>query len=117
MRSLVSCPLVVLLAAIIHTDYHLARPHHMRLSLDWDYHWLVALPVSALAAFGAQVVEPVAEELFYNGRFGMEVTGFRWMVFAEFMAAGVVAFAATAAVLEMRARRREPPIRTAEPTV
>ncbi|HYJ80494.1 MAG TPA: hypothetical protein VEW03_12855 [Longimicrobiaceae bacterium] len=133
LRRLVSIPLVLLLVAIIHLDWHLARPHHHhRLSFDWDYHWLVAIPVFALAAayvhrrfpgrewaagaanlflaaLGAQVLEPLAEELYYLHRFVVMTDALRWAVFAEFMVAGIAAFAATMLVLKSRARRATSP--------
>ena len=38
------------LAVAIHTDWHFARPEHHRLSLGLSWHWLLAVPVFALAA-------------------------------------------------------------------
>lgn len=35
MRRLISVPLVLILAMLIHVDWHFARPHVHRLSLDW----------------------------------------------------------------------------------
>ena len=31
--------LSLLLGVVLHVDWHLARPLHHRLSLDWSYHW------------------------------------------------------------------------------
>lgn len=126
-RSLVSWPLVLLPIVVIHADWHAARPLHHRWSLDLDWHWLLAVPVFVLAAaylrrrspgrlweaaaanlllasFGAQVIELLAEELYYEGRWVLMTDPLRWTVFAQFMAAGLLAFVATAAVLEARAR-------------
>lgn len=50
LRPLGASIAVLLLAAAIHTDWHFARPAHHRLSLDLSWHWLLAIPVFALAA-------------------------------------------------------------------
>lgn len=126
MRRLVSIPLVLLLAAGIHLDWHFARPHHYRLSLAWEHHWLfgavlfaaagccVALrwPAErwragalnvALALVGAQVIEPVLfETLLYDHRLGYDVEPARWAAFAECVGAGIPAFLLVLAL----ARRR-----------
>lgn len=39
------------LAIAIHTDWHLARPTMHHLSLGWSWHWALAAPVFALAAW------------------------------------------------------------------
>ncbi|HEX8693145.1 MAG TPA: hypothetical protein VF746_12035 [Longimicrobium sp.] len=140
-RSLVSWPLVLLLVAVIHVDWHAARPLHHRLSLDLDCHWTLAIPVFALAAawlrrrspgrlweaaaanlllatLGAQVVEPLLfEELWYEHRLALMTDALRWTVFAQFMAAGLLAFVATAAVLEARARSANSSTGTPDPAV
>lgn len=123
MRSLLSLPLALVLAVVIHTDWHLARPHHMRLSLDWDFHWLLALPVFALAAgyvarrwpsrtweasavnlaatvFFAQVLEPLGEILYYRDTWRELVDPLRWTVFAQFAAAGLLAYICVMALLQ-----------------
>jgi hypothetical protein len=51
MRQLVSWPLVLLLAALVHTDWHFARPVHHRLSLGWSTHWLFAIAFFAVAGW------------------------------------------------------------------
>jgi predicted transporter len=50
LRPLGASIAVLLLATAIHTDWHFARPAHHRLSLDLSWHWLLAIPVFALAA-------------------------------------------------------------------
>src|SRR5688500_12560044 len=100
MRRLpVSCWLVLLLAVAIHVDWHAARPahgHHDRLSFGLDCHWMLAVPVFALAAawvhrrwpgrllaasaanlglaaIAAQVLEPLWEQAWYFHRFALGV--------------------------------------------
>src|SRR2546422_2185834 len=52
-RSETFCPfrLALLLGAFIHLDWHLARHEHDGRSLGWDAHWLLAIPIFALAAW------------------------------------------------------------------
>jgi hypothetical protein len=47
----VSYPVLVGLAGLIHLDWHLGRPHQMRLSLEWGHHCLAAIPGFALAGW------------------------------------------------------------------
>jgi FtsH-binding integral membrane protein len=118
LRPLGASIAVLLLATAIHADWHFARPAHHRLSLDLSWHWLLAIPVFALAAvyvakknpprplavsvlliglatlIGA-VVEP-AYEYFLGGAtwdwaFGPQRT---WAALA-FVTTGVVAYAIT----------------------
>lgn len=119
--------LVLALVVIIHADYHVARPHHMRWSLAWGEHWLLALPVFAatawlirrwwpdriwsasawtlgLAAIGAQLVEPLVESLVYLGQVGIPMEPERWRAFLELMTAGLFVYLATMAWLERRRR-------------
>jgi hypothetical protein len=128
MRPLLSLPLVLVLAVLTHVDWHIARPHHLRLSLDWDYHWLLGVLVFgwaaryvrrrwptqlweasalnlALAALGAQIVEPVAEGLYYFHRWTPPTDPLRWTAFAQFFAAGLLAYLGVMAALERRDRR------------
>lgn len=139
-RSLVSWPLVLLLVVVIHVDWHFARPLHHRWSLDLEWHWLLAIPVFALAAaylrrrspgrlweaaaanlllatVGAQVVEPILEELYYEHSLVLMTDPLRWTVFAQFVAAGLLAFVAAAAVLEARARSANSSTGTPDPVV
>lgn len=48
MRRLSNAALCLLLAAGIHVDWHLARPHHHRLSMDWSQHWIFAAALFAI---------------------------------------------------------------------
>ena len=49
-RLLQSVFVVLGLTTAMHLDWHLAR-HGDRLSLGWAYHWVLAIPVFALAAW------------------------------------------------------------------
>ena len=126
MRPLGSALAVLLLAAAIHTDWHFARPTHHQLSLGLSWHWLLAIPVFALAAYyvarqspkqpvkvsalllGAAtllgaVLEPafeyVVEDAPYDWAFGPERT---WGAVA-YVVTGIVAYAATFILLRRRA--------------
>ena len=129
MRRLSISPwLVLLLVAAIHADWHAARPalgHHHRLSFGLDWHWMLAVPVFALAAawvhrrwprqllaasaanlglaaIVAQVLEPLGEQAWYFHRFALGVEPLRWTAFLEFMAAGIATYAVTLVVLRAR---------------
>ena len=103
------------LGAVLHLDWHLARPVHHRLSLDWSAHWLVTALFFAIAGaiiarrwpgarwklglatylaavILAQVVEPVLEILFYEGRLGYAGEPARWAAFGRAMAAATPAY-------------------------
>ena len=94
----------LVLAAMVHVDWHLARPLHHRLSLGLLYHWVITATVfgvvgCVLARFWprhrwtlgatvfvaalviAQGIEPMLEALIYDGRFGYEVEPERWAAF------------------------------------
>ncbi|MFL5542376.1 MAG: hypothetical protein ACJ8J0_25540 [Longimicrobiaceae bacterium] len=129
MRRLPVSPwLVLLLAVVIHADWHAARPaiHHHRLSFGLEQHWLLAIPVFALAAawvhrrwpgrllaasianlglgaLAGQVLEPLAEQAWYFHRFALGVEPARWAAFAELMAAGIATYAVV-----LLLRRRAP---------
>lgn len=106
--------LSVLLAVALHVDWHLARPLHHRLSLEWSHHWLatagvflivgciiarnwpehrwrMAATVVAASAVLAQLVEPVLEALIYDGRLVFDVEPLRWIAFFKSISAGAVA--------------------------
>lgn len=116
MNRFASGALGLLLAAGIHVDWHLARPHHHRLSLEWREHWIFALVLFALVGMiiarlwpaerwrlGAwtlaaavaigQGLEPVLESVFYDHRIAYDVEPARWAAFAVCMAAGIPAYA------------------------
>jgi hypothetical protein len=139
MRRLpVSAWLVLLLATAIHADWHAARPlhHHARLSFGLPQHWLLAVPVFAVAAvwiqrrwparllaasvanlglavIAAQLLEPLGEQAWYFHRFALGVEPARWSAFLEFMAAGLVTYALTLAALRRGAASRAPDARAA----
>ncbi|HVG44460.1 MAG TPA: hypothetical protein VM890_06995 [Longimicrobium sp.] len=134
MRRLPVSPwLVLLLVVAIHVDWHAARPslHHDRLSFDLERHWLLAVPVFALAAAWvrrrwpgrllaasaanlglaavvAQVLEPLGEQAWYFHRFGLGIVPARWTAFLAFMAVGIATYVLTLAVLHRRAAARAP---------
>lgn len=114
MRSRISWPLVLIVAALVHVDWHFARPLHHRLSLDWSTHWMFCIAVFAvagwyiarrwpdapwkaaawnvgLALFIAQIVEPLLEVAYYDHRLAYEMDPGRWTVFWECVGAGVPA--------------------------
>ena len=107
--------LSVVLAAVLHLDWHLARPEHHRFSFEWSYHWLPtalmfgvagwmiarAWPLArwtlggtvfVAAAVMAQVIEPALEVLFYQGRLGYVVEAERWAAFGRAMMAATPAY-------------------------
>jgi hypothetical protein len=116
-RRCASVTLALFLAAGIHVDWHLARPLHHRLSLDWQHHWIfaallfagigsvvaarwpgaerwrAAVRVLAWGLMGAQVIEPVLTVGLYEHRLAYVVEPERWVVFFECLAAGVPAYA------------------------
>jgi hypothetical protein len=136
MRRLQYAGLVLALAAVIHIDWHLARPAHHRLSLAWPQHWIfaalafalagwliargwprapgrAALGIVALAVLLAQGIEPVLELAIYRHRFGYPSDPGRWRAFAICMAAGVPALLATLTLCRPRVRERHPLVPTA----
>ena len=70
MRPLGSVLAAVLLATAIHVDWHVARPAHHQLSLGLPWHWLLAVPVFAIAAWyvaGRRPLRPVAKSVLLLG--------------------------------------------------
>ena len=51
MKPLGASVATVLLGTAIHLDWHFARPTHHRLSLGLSWHWMLAIPVFAIAAY------------------------------------------------------------------
>lgn len=113
-RRGLSCLLALALAAVIHVDWHLARPEHHRLSLGWAHHWIfaaaafaaigwiiarawpgratrVATSVLVFGAIIAQIVEPVLEMVVYEGVIAYPDEPERWKAFAVCLAAGIPA--------------------------
>lgn len=123
MPRIATVVLSLLLAAVLHLDWHLARPTHHRLSLGWPYHWvataLLAGAIAWLIARGwrhhawqtgafvfvaaviiAQGVEPLLEAAFYDHRLAYEVEPERWhTLFVTLMAATPVYWATLWATL------------------
>ena len=110
-----ACVLSIVLAGVLHLDWHLARPAHHRLSLDWSGHWLATGGLFAIVAcviartwpetrwklggtvfvaavILAQVVEPLLEVLLYEGRVGYAVEPERWAAFGRALAAASLAY-------------------------
>ena len=121
----------VLLAGAAHVDWHLARSaHHGSLSGGWPAHWILALPtfalvawyvhrawpqrtrraslsVISLAAFLAQVLEPLGELALgatLSWTFGAERLG----AFVRYMSAGIVTYLVVLLALK-RARQASLP--------
>jgi hypothetical protein len=42
-RKYISVPVIVVLWVVVHLDWHLARSHHHRLSMEWHQHWILGL--------------------------------------------------------------------------
>lgn len=108
--------LSLLLATALHVDWHLARPEHHRLSLEWSHHWIATAAVFLIAGcviarlwpehrwrmsaavflsavILAQFVEPTLEVLVYEGRLGYAGEPARWVAFWKSISAGALALA------------------------
>ena len=106
----------LILAVALHADWHLARSHHHRLSLEWPYHWAATALVFALVALAiarrwpakrwpigiatvviaivvAQLIEPVLEAVVYDHQLAFDVEPERWAAFGQALTAGIPAFA------------------------
>ena len=124
-RSLLSLPLTLLLGASIHLDWHLPRHEHDGRSLGWDAHWLLAIPIFALAAwliarrwpdnpwrpaaltvalgvFLGQVLEPLGEIIHFQATLADELEPARLTAFALFTLTGLVAMGLTLWALARR---------------
>jgi hypothetical protein len=135
MRPLISIPVIAALAVLVHLDWHVARPTHHRLSLGWEAHWTLCLAGFALAGwylarrsprapwlaaslnaglalFIGQIVEPLLEAAFYDGRLAFEVEPERWLAFGQCLAAAGLAMAAAVA---FASGHREPRTQTLIP--
>ena len=107
--------LSLVLGAVLHIDWHLARPLHHRLSLELSHHWAITAALFAVAgcviarlwpaerwrvgaivfvgaAVLAQVVEPVLESLIYDHTLAYDVEAARWIAFGKSIVAGAVAY-------------------------
>lgn len=116
----------VAVAVLIHLDWHVGRPRHMRYSLDWDFHWVLGLGAGIGMAlifvrrFGSgkagpallvtgmlgfllgQIVQPALEAIGNSLAFGTVNPPVRWSVFAGFSIAWL---AGSAVVLALALRR------------
>jgi hypothetical protein len=126
MRKLISIPVVLILAAFVHIDFHLARPadHHWSFGLSW--HWVMCAVVFGLAGWYlarrspadrwraafvnvlialviGQGVEPLLEQLYFNQRLAYDVSPDRWVAF--WWCAGVGGAAMAAVLAAARAHR------------
>jgi hypothetical protein len=127
MRRWHSAFLALFVAAVVHVDWHLARPTRHRWSLAWSQHWLFAAvafavvgwliarrwrdrPWQAAAAIVSagvvlgQGVEPVLESLLYRHQLGYPAEPERWTAFTACLAAGVPALVAAMKLCRPRIR-------------
>jgi predicted transporter len=131
LRQLGASIAVLLLASAIHTDWHFARPAHHRLSLDLSWHWLLAVPVFALAAYyvarrnpprlyaasvlliglatliGA-VLEPAYEYWFGGATWEWAFGAARTWAAIAFVSTGIAAYAITLLMLQKRGPTASP---------
>ena len=123
-RHKLSLLVILFLAAVIHADYHIARPaiHHWSLGLWW--HWVSCIVVFALAGLylawrfpadrwraaatnvtlgviTGQVIEPLVEGIPFGDGLGWDVTPDRWAAFGLCMAAGIPAVMVILAIAPM----------------
>jgi hypothetical protein len=115
MRRFLFTSLILALAAVVHTDWHFARPTHHRLSLGWNQHWLFAglafglvgwvvartwpadvwrrgIVIATIALVLAQVIEPMAEVALDLHRIGYPSEPGRWTAFFVCIAAGLPSY-------------------------
>ena len=125
-RRLISISAILVLAAVIHADYHLARPpiHHWSYGLSW--HWVSCAVLFALAGaylawrhpadrwraaainvtlgvIAGQFILPLVENIPFGGGIGWHVPPDRWAAFALCMAAGIPAVMVVLAIWPKRA--------------
>ena len=97
----------------VHVDWHLARSHQHRMSMEWHQHWIVGLAAffflvlfsawkwpeqfvwaamvnGAIGLFLGHIVEAWLESL--HGHEAFYISAERWRVFFEFPVAGLVGF-------------------------
>jgi hypothetical protein len=125
MKPLGATIAAILLGSAIHLDWHFARPAHHRLSLGLSWHWMLAIPVFAFAAYwvtrqnpgspvktsalllgaatlSGAVIEPAWEYFVghapYDWAFGPERT---WGAIS-YVATGIVSYALTYMLLRRR---------------
>jgi len=116
MRRLVSIPVVLILAAFVHIDFHLARPAHEHWSFGLSWHWAICAVVFGLAGWYlarrspadrwraaivnvaialvlGQGVEPMLEQAYFNQRLAYYVSADRWDAFWLCAGAGLASMA------------------------
>ena len=104
----------IILGALIHADWHFARPGH--LGLDMRLHWLVtgllfgvvgwiiarrwpaervrtAVLALLVGVVIGQVLEPMYEAVFGEHRFGLTGSPERWLAFWQTLCAGTLLYA------------------------
>ena len=126
-RKLTSLPVILLIVAVIHADYHLARPatHHWSSGLWW--HWVSCTVVFGLSGaslawrfpadrwraaainvtvgiIGGQFIEPLVENIPFGGGIAWHVPPDRWAAFGLCAAFGIAACALALAAMP-RGRR------------
>jgi hypothetical protein len=131
MRRWSACTVVLALAAVMHLDWHFARPIVHHLSLGWRAHWLLALPTFGLVAWYihriwpahrlamsvaivgtagilAAVVEPAWEYWLADAPFEWAFGRVRLEAFGAFLAAGLVTHAIILWLLSRRSSTSRP---------
>jgi len=119
--------LILLLAAMVHVDWHVGRGVHHGMSLGWPCHWIVgavslavvawlvlrwqhrlrtllAVLVTGLAA--GQIVEPWLETLLFRLSWSEVMPAERWRIFLEFTVAGVLGVLLVPATVHVARRVR-----------
>jgi hypothetical protein len=104
----------LILGALIHADWHFARPGHLGMNLS--YHWFVtgllfgvvgwfiarrwpgdrlrtAVLTLLTGVLLGQLIEPMSEALLYEHRFGYVGSPARWLAFWQALCAGIVLYA------------------------
>ena len=112
MRKYLSTPAILILWVIVHVDWHLARSHHHRLSMEWHEHWIIgliaifalvlfcawkwperfvwaALLNAAVGLFVGHIGEAWLEALRSHDPLNSELTPERWYAFFQFALAGL----------------------------
>lgn len=131
MSRLPAVLLSFLLGAVLHLDWHMARPTHHRLSLGWPYHWVatallfgavawliarkwrhtawqLGAVVFAGAVIVAQVIEPLLEAAFYDHRLAYLVEPDRWRALFVALAAATPVYWGTLWGMLRTAPRAQP---------
>jgi|HubBroStandDraft_6_1064221.scaffolds.fasta_scaffold00041_37 hypothetical protein len=112
MRKYLSIPAILILWVVVHLDWHLARSHHHRLSMEWHEHWIVgllamfmlvlfcawkwperfvsaALLNATIGLFVGHIGEAWFEALRSHHPLNSELTPERWHAFFQFSLAGL----------------------------